>query len=226
MAGKRVLFLCTSHAALGDTGKSTGVWAEEVAAPYYILKEAGCHIDIASIKGGKIPLDPESLEGNLNDHTHSFLKDHHGLKSKVESSLSIDEASEDYDAVFLPGGHGVCYDFPDNPALITLLEKFWAEGKVVASVCHGPVGFVNIKAPDGEYIVKGKKVTGFTNSEEDAVGKTAFVPFLLEDKLKERGAHFERANDWNPYAVADGKLITGQNPMSSEKLAKLILEAL
>ncbi|MCO5611030.1 hypothetical protein L7F22_065279 [Adiantum nelumboides] len=226
MAGKRVLIVCTSHEKLGKTDKPTGLWAEEVAAPYYILKEAGAHVDIASIKGGKIPLDPVSLEGDLGHHTHSFLKDHLELKKKVESSLSIADASEEYDAIFLPGGHGVCYDFPDNPTLISLVEKFWAQGKVVAAVCHGPVGLVNIKAPDGEYIVKGRKVAGFTNSEEDAVGKTAFVPFLLEDKLKERGGHFQRGPDWTPYAVADGKLITGQNPMSSAKVAELLLAAL
>eukprot|EP00250_Pteridium_aquilinum_P013582 c21436_g1_i1 orf=279-959(-) len=226
MAGKRVLIISTSHDKLGQTDKPTGLWAEEVAAPYYILKEAGVDVDIASVKGGKIPIDAASLHGDLTDHTHSYLKNHQDLKSKVENSMSIEEASEEYDAVFLPGGHGACYDFPDNPTLIALLEKFWAQGKVVAAVCHGPVGLVNIKAPDGEYIVKGRKVTGFTNSEEEAVGKTAFVPFLLEDKLKERGGLFERGSDWVPYAVADGKLITGQNPMSSAKLAELLLSAL
>lgn len=226
MAGKGVLIVCTSHDKLGDTDKPTGLWAEEVAAPYFILEEAGVDVDIASIKGGKIPIDPVSLQGDLTEHTHSFLNNHHDLKSKVEDSISIAEASKEYDGVFLPGGHGVCYDFPDNPELIALVESFWAKGKVVAAVCHGPVGLVNVKDPAGHYIVKGRKVAGFTNSEEEAVGKTALVPFLLEDKLKERGALFERGPDWVPYAVADGKLITGQNPMSSAKVAELILSAL
>lgn len=226
MAGKHVLIVCTSHDKLGNTEKPTGLWAEEVAAPYFILKEAGVDVDITSIKGGKIPLDPTSLQGDLTDHTQSFLKNHHDLKSKVENSMSIAEVTKEYDAIFLPGGHGVCYDFPDNPNLIALLESFWAKGKVVAAVCHGPVGLVNIKDPAGEYIVKGRKVAGFTNTEEDAVGKTQHVPFLLEDKLKERGGLFERGPDWVPYAVADGKLITGQNPMSSAKVAELILSAL
>lgn len=226
MAGKQVLFLCTSHDKLGDTDKPTGLWAEEVAAPYYILEEAGVNVDIASIKGGKIPLDPVSLQGDLTDHTHSFVNNHRDLKGKVENSISIAEATKEYDGVFLPGGHGVCYDFPDNPQLIALLESFWAKGKVVSAVCHGPVGLVNIKDLSGDYIVKGRKVTGFTNSEEEAVGKTAFVPFLLEDMLKERGGLFERGPDWVPFAVADGKLITGQNPMSSVKVAGLILGAL
>lgn len=226
MAGKRILIICTSHDILGDTDIPTGLWAEEVATPYYIFKEAGAQVDIASIKGGKIPLDPSSLQGDLPEHTHRYLKDDDGLKSTVENSIAVAEVSEEYDAVFLPGGHGVCYDCPENPTLIALLEKYWAQGKVVSAVCHGPVGLVNIKSPSGDYIVKGKKVTGFTNSEEEAVGKTAVVPFLLEDKLKEIGGLYEKGADWVPYAVADGNLITGQNPMSSAKVAELILSAL
>lgn len=225
MAGKRVLIVSTSHDKLGATDIATGLWAEELAAPYYIFQEAGIHVDIASVKGGKIPIDPGSLQGGLSDHTHRYLKDDE-LKSKMDNSIKLSDVSEDYDAVFLPGGHGVCYDCPENPEVIALLEKHWAQGKIISAVCHGPVSLVNIKSPDHEYIVKGKKVAGFTNTEEEAVGKTDVVPFLLEDKLKELGALYERGPDWVPYAVADGNLITGQNPQSSAKVAELIVSAL
>eukprot|EP00249_Psilotum_nudum_P007236 c20416_g1_i1 orf=434-1117(-) len=226
MGGKRILAICTSHDKLGATDRPTGLWIEELVAPYYILTEAGLEVDVASTKGGKIPIDPGSLqEGSITDHVKRYLKDDELLK-KVENSVAIKDADETYDGVFLPGGHGIVYDGPENPELIALLEKHWAQGKVVSAVCHGPAGLCGVKDPDSEPIVKGRKVTGFTNSEEAAVGKTDVVPFLLEDKLKDLGGIYECGPNWSPFAVADGNLITGQNPQSSAKVAQLILAAL
>lgn len=226
MATKRVLIVCTSHDKLGNTDAQTGAWAEEVVAPYYLFKDAGLEVDIASIKEGYIPIDQGSLgAGFVTEHVKKYLEDD-DLKKKLATSISVSKVSDLYDAVFLPGGHGVVYDFPENPELIALLEKHWAHDKIISSVCHGPAGIVSIRAPDGQPIVKGRKVTGFTNSEEAAVGKTDVVPFLLEDKLKELGGLYECGPNWVPYALADGNLITGQNPQSSVAVAKLVLDAL
>ncbi|KAJ7527071.1 hypothetical protein O6H91_16G035000 [Diphasiastrum complanatum] len=227
MASKRILIVSTSHDRLGDTGSPTGLWLEELAAPYYIWKSKGFSVDIASIKGGKIPLDPASLsEGSTTEYTKKFSNNEHNLKEALQNSISVKDVSETYDAIFLPGGHGVVYDFPGNPDLVAVIEKLVAQDKIVAAVCHGPAGLVGPTAPNGEPIVIGKKVTGFSNTEEEAVGKTKVVPFLLEDKLKELGGLYERAPDWHPFAVADGKLITGQNPQSSEKVAQLVVVGL
>jgi putative intracellular protease/amidase len=224
--GKRILIVATSHDKLGETGQPTGCWAEELAAPYYIFKDAGAHVDVASIKGGKIPIDEASLgEGFVTDHVKRYLGDEE-LKQYVENSLSVKDVPGSYDALYVPGGHGIMFDGPVDEAFIALGEKFWAEGKIVSSVCHGPAGLVAMKAPDGTSIIKGKKVCGFSNAEEEAVGKTDNVPFLLEDKLKELGGHYEVGPNWHPKAVADGQLITGQNPGSSVAVAELVLKAI
>lgn len=225
-AGKRILIVATSHDTLGDSNEPTGCWAEELAAPYYIFKDAGAHVDVASIKGGKIPIDKASLgEGFVTDHVKRYLGDEE-LKHYVENSLSVKDVPTNYDALYIPGGHGIVFDGPVDMDFIALGEKFWAEGKIVSSVCHGPAGLVAMKTSDGTSIIKGKKVCGFSNAEEAAVGKTDKVPFLLEDKLKELGGHYEAGPDWQPKAVADGRLITGQNPASSATVAELVLKAL
>ncbi|XP_024388839.1 glutathione-independent glyoxalase HSP31 [Physcomitrium patens] len=225
-AGKRILILATSHDKLGNTNQATGCWAEELTAPYYIFKDAGAHVDVASIKGGKIPMDEASFsEGFVTDHVKRYLEDEE-LKQRVEHSLSVKDVSGNYDALFVPGGHGIIYDGPVDQDFIALGNRFWAEGKIISSVCHGPAGLVGMTAPDGTSIFKGKKVCGFSNAEEEAVGKTNVVPFLLEDKLKELGGLYEAGPNWHPKAAADGQLVTGQNPGSSAKVAELVLEAL
>ncbi|KAG6556501.1 hypothetical protein Mapa_001827 [Marchantia paleacea] len=226
MAGKRILILSTSHDQLIG-GDPTGLWAEELVAPYYIFKEAGAHVDIISVKGGKIPLDEGSLaEGMVTPEVKTFLKED-SLRSYLENTKPVSEfkdAAQSYDAIYLPGGHGVCFDVASDKTCISLVESFWAANKVVGAVCHGPCGLVEVKDPSGNPIVKDRTVSGFTNTEEEAVGKTDKVPFLLETRLIELGGKFEKAGDWQPFGVKDGKLVTGQNPASSAKVAKLILE--
>jgi putative intracellular protease/amidase len=225
-SGKRILIVATSQDKLGDTDQPTGCWAEELVAPYYVFKDAGAHVVIASIKGGKIPIDETSLSENfVTDHVKRYLADEE-LKQYIENSLSVKDVPSTFDALFVPGGHGIVFDGPKDESFRAVGEKFWAEGKIVSSVCHGPAGLVSMRAPDGTSIFKGKKCTGFSNSEEDAVGKTKFVPFLLEDKLKELGGLYEAGPDWQPHSVADGQLITGQNPASSVGVAELVLKAL
>lgn len=224
--GKRILIVATSCDKLGDTDQPTGCWAEEIAAPYYTFKDAGADVVIASIKGGKIPWDETSLGENfVTHHVKRCLVDEE-LKQYVDNSLSVKDVTGSFDALFVPGGHGIVFDGPKDETFKALGEKFWAEGKIVSSVCHGPAGLVNMNAPDGTSIFKGKKCRGFSNTEEEAVGKTAVVPFLLEDKLKELGGLYEAGSDWHPNAVADGQLITGQNPGSSAAVAELVLKAL
>jgi len=225
-AGKRILIVATSHDKLGDSGEPTGCWVEELAAPYYVFKDAGAHVVIASLKGGKIPFDKTSFSENfVTDHVKRYLGDEE-LKQYVDNSLSIKDIPGSFDALFVPGGHGIVYDGPNDETFKALGNKFWAEGKVVSAVCHGPAGLVNFHAPDGTSIFKGKKVAGFSNAEEDAVGKKQYVPFLLEDKLKELGGLYEAGPNWQVKAVADGKLVTGQNPASSALVAELVLKAL
>jgi len=225
MAGKRILIVSTSFDKLGTSGELTGVWIEELVAPYYIFKEAGAHVDVVSIKGGHVPIDPNSLgDGAVTEHVKRYHEDLE-LKKTLEESKSIKEVTGKYDAVFVPGGHGIVHDGPNDKHLIAFVEKIWSEGGVVGSVCHGPAALVNVHAPNGEPIVKGRKVAGFSNSEEEAAGKAKYVPFLLEDKLKELGGLYESGPNWQPFAVADGKLVLGQNPASSPEVAKLVLAA-
>ena len=222
-----VLIVLTSHSELGKTGKKTGFWIEEFAAPYYKLKDNGATITLASPKGGQPPIDPKSAEpGSQTEATRRFDNDKE-LQEELANTLKLDEViSGDFDAIFYPGGHGPLWDLSTDPKSIQLIQDFWMAGKPVAAVCHAPAVFLNVMLPGGEPFVKGKNVTGFTNSEEAAVGLTEVVPFLLEDELKARGGIYSKKEDWSSYVVKDGGLITGQNPASSEKAAEELLSLL
>lgn len=224
-----VLFILTSHAVMGPSGEPTGLWMEELTTPYYVLSEQGVQIDIASIAGGSIPIDPRSLSDDTAKNPASvnrFQNDASAME-KIKNTPSVANIDlSKYDAVFLPGGHGTMFDLPVSKELATLISQAYQQNKVVAAVCHGPAGLVAATGADGQPIVKGKRVTGFTNSEEQAVGLAAKVPFLLENRLRELGATFVAGKDFDAHAVRDGNLITGQNPASSEEVAYLMLEAL
>jgi putative intracellular protease/amidase len=223
----KILMVLTSHDQLGDTGKKTGFWLEEFAAPYYLLKDAGASITLASPKGGRPPLDPKSdLPENQTEATARFRADAAAQAEVAQSKRLAGVPADDFDAVFYPGGHGPMWDLPDNPASIALIESFVKADKPVAAVCHAPVALVNVHGKDGGYLIKGKRVTGFTNAEEEAVGLTAVVPFLLEDRLKERGGLYRQAASWAPHVEVDGKLVTGQNPASSQAAAEALLKLL
>ena len=223
----KVLIVLTSHDQLGNTGKKTGFWLEEFAAPYYVLKDAGVAVTLASPKGGQPPLDPKSdLPENQTRLTQRFRTDTAAQAELASTKKLADVSADDFDGVFYPGGHGPMWDMSENATSIALIEAFVKADKPVAAVCHAPVALVNVRGKDGEYLVNGKRVTGFTNEEEEAVNLTTVVPFLLEDKLKERGGIYNKAANWLPYVQVDGKLVTGQNPASSgpgaEELLKLL----
>ncbi len=223
----KILIVLTSHDRLGDTGEKTGFWLEEFAAPYYVLKDAGAAVTLASPKGGQPPVDPKSdLPENQTEATKRFRADPAAQAELANTKKLADVSANDFDAVFFPGGHGPMWDLYDNADAIALIENFVKADKPVAAVCHAPVALANVRNKDGEYLVKGRHVTGFTNTEEDAVGLTSVIPFLLEDKLKERGGIYGRAADWAPYVEIDGKLVTGQNPASSEPAAEALLKLL
>jgi putative intracellular protease/amidase len=223
----KILMVLTSHEQLGNTGKKTGFWLEEFAAPYYLLTDAGAAITLASPKGGQPPLDPKSdLPENQTEFTKRFRADTAAQTALANTKKLTDVSAHDFDAVFYPGGHGPMWDMPDNPTSIALLEAFVKADKPVGAVCHAPVALVNVRGKNGDYLVKGKRVTGFTNSEEEAVGLTNVVPFLLEDRLKERGGIYSQATNWAPYVQVDGKLVTGQNPASSRPGAEALLQLL
>ena len=223
----KILIVVTSHDELGDTGEKTGFWLEEFVAPYYTFLDAGAVVTIASPKGGEPPLDPKSdLPENQTEATERFKKDLAAQAALASTVKLADVRAEDYDAIFYPGGHGPMWDMPDNVTSIALIEAFVKADKPVGAVCHAPVALVNVRGKDGEYLVKGKRVTGFTNAEEEAVGLSAVVPFLLEDRLKERGGIFSKAANWVPYVQVDGKLVTGQNPASSRPGAEALLKLL
>ncbi|WP_242918329.1 type 1 glutamine amidotransferase domain-containing protein [Pontibacter liquoris] len=222
-----VLIVLTSHDKLGDTGHKTGFWIEEFAAPYYTLADAGVNITLASPKGGQPPIDPKSDAPDAQtDATRRFKADKE-LQQKLAHTKKLSEVNAaDFDGVFYPGGHGPLWDLSNDKQSIHLLETFVQQGKPVALVCHAPAALAQVKGPDGEPLVKGKKVTGFTNSEEEAVQLTDVVPFLLEDKLKELGGNYSKGADWQSYVLKDGLLITGQNPASSEDAAEELLSML
>jgi putative intracellular protease/amidase len=223
----KILIVITSHDQLGDTGKKTGFWLEEFAAPYYVLKDAGAVITLASPKGGQPPLDPKSdLPENLTELTKRFRTDNAAQAELAHTKKLIDVSADDFDAVFYPGGHGPMWDMSDNVTSIALIEAFVKADKPVGAVCHAPVAFVNVRGKDGEYMVKSKRMTGFSNTEEEAVGLTAVVPFLLEDRLKERGGVYSKGANWASYVQVDGKLVTGQNPASSGPAAEELLKLL
>ncbi|WP_225774297.1 type 1 glutamine amidotransferase domain-containing protein [Pseudomonas sp. Marseille-Q5115] len=223
----KILMVLTSHDQLGNTGKKTGLWLEEFAAPWYVFKEAGAEVTLASPKGGQPPLDPKSdAEDAQTDATRRFQGDEQA-KAALANTLPLGEIDPyNFDAVFYPGGHGPLWDLAEDKDSITVLEAFYAANKPVAAVCHAPGVFKNVKAADGHPVVKGKRVTGFTNSEEAAVGLTDVVPFLVEDMLREKGGEYSKGADWGSYIVEDGHLITGQNPASSEATAKALLKRL
>lgn len=223
----KILFVLTSHDQLGNTGKKTGFWVEEFASPYYLLLDKGAEITIATPKGGAAPIDPSSDGPDAaTAATDRFNKDIQAkdfiANTKVLATMNPDE----FDAVFYPGGHGPLWDLTSDAASIALIEKFNTQQKPVAFVCHAPAVLKNIKNTDGTPFVNGKKVTGFTNTEEEAVQLTAIVPFLVEDMLKENGGLYSKKEDWAAYAVQDGNLITGQNPASSELVAGKLMESL
>lgn len=223
----KILFVLTSHSDLGNTGKKTGFWVEEFAAPYYTMADKGVDITIASPKGGQAPIDPSSeAPGAQTEATKRYDADA-ALKEKVAHTQKLAEVNAaDFDAVFYPGGHGPLWDLYEDKNSIALIQSFWAAGKPVAAVCHAPAALLNVKDENGEPLVKGKKVTGFTNTEEEGVQLTNVVPYLLEDELKARGGDYSKGSDWSAYVVEDGMLITGQNPASSEEAAQKLLALL
>lgn len=224
---KNVLFVLTSHDQLGDTGRKTGFWIEEFAAPYYLLSDNNVSITLASPKGGHPPIDPSSEGADFQTDATRRFNDDEETKDKLSNTIKLDTVDQaDYDAIFYPGGHGPLWDLAEDKNSIALIEAFYNNDKPVAAVCHAPAVFKNTKNVDGTPLVKGKKVTGFTNSEEDAVQLTSIVPFLVEDMLKENGGIYSKGNDWSPYVQEDRLLITGQNPASSESVAEVLLNRL
>ena len=224
---KKVLFVLTSHAELGNTGEKTGFWVEEFAAPYYNLLDKGVEITVASPNGGKAPIDPRSkTEASQTDATKRFNNDKLAQEIINNTVKLEDVEADDFDAVFYPGGHGPLWDLAENETSIALIEAFNKQGKPMAFVCHAPAALKNVKHENGEPLVKGKKVTGFTNTEEEAVQLTDIVPFLLEDMLKKNGGIYSKAANWNVHVVEDGNLITGQNPASANKVAEKLYESL
>ena len=222
-----ILMVLTSHDQLGNTGHKTGFWLEEFAAPYYVFKDAGADITLASPKGGQPPIDPKSDDpGAQTDATRRFQGDP-AAKAALASTLTLDQVkAEDFDAIFYPGGHGPLWDLAEDKRSVALIEQFDRAGKPVGAVCHAPAVFRHTRGADGEPLVKGKEVTGFTNSEEEAVQLTKVVPFLVEDMLKANGGRFTRGEDWASYVVVAGRLVTGQNPASSDAAAEALLKML
>ena len=221
----KILIVLTSHDKLGDTGAKTGFWLEEFAAPYYVFKEAGAEIVLASPRGGQPPIDPKSDDPGAQTAATRRFKTDSAAQSQLATTVRLrDLTAVDFDAVFYPGGHGPLWDLTDNSASIALIEAMLAAGKPVAAVCHAPGVLRHVKTPAGDSVVKGKAVTGFTNTEEKAAGLTDVVPFLVEDMLKKNGGNYSKAADFQPYVVTDRLLITGQNPASSEPAAHTLLK--
>ena len=223
----KILFVLTSHDQLGNTGEKTGFWIEEFAAPYYYLVDKGVDVILASAKGGQPPIDPTSDKPeNQTAATMRFKADTELQEKLSKTHVLAEVSSDDYDAVFYPGGHGPLWDLAESADSAKLIESFYQSNKPVSFVCHAPAALKNVKNTDGEPLVKGKKVTGFTNTEEALVQLTDVVPFLVEDMLKENGGIYSKKGDFEEYAIEDGLLITGQNPASSEKVAELLLNKL
>lgn len=223
----KILFVLTSHDQLGNTGRKTGFWIEEFASPYYYLVDKGVDVILASPNGGQPPIDPTSDKPeNQTESTKRFKADA-PLQEKLSQTHQLSEVSAaDYDAVFYPGGHGPLWDLAESADSVNLIESFYNSDKPISFVCHAPAALKNVKDNDGEPLVKGKKVTGFTNTEEDLVQLTDVVPFLVEDMLKEKGGIYSKKGDFEEYVLEDGLLITGQNPASSEKVAKILYNKL
>ncbi len=220
-----ILMVMTSHDQLGNTGRKTGIWLEEFAAPYFVFRDAGVNLTLASPKGGQPPIDPKSdLPENQTPAMTRFKQDDAAKKAFSQTVKLADMRAEDFDTVFYPGGHGPMWDLAESADSIALIESFYNSGKYIALVCHAP-GVLHHVNYQGQPLVKGKRVTGFTNSEEEEVQLTHVVPFLVEDELKRLGAHFEKASNWQSFVVVDGRLITGQNPTSSTAGAEALLKA-
>jgi putative intracellular protease/amidase len=223
----KILLVLTSHGQLGNTGKPTGFWLEELAAPYYVFKDAGAEVLLASPKGGLPPLDPKSDEPDAQtEATRRFRADREAMEALASTTPLASVNADDFDAVFYPGGHGPLWDLAESQDSRTLIETTLAAGKPVAAVCHAPGVLRHVQAADGTPLVKGKRVTGFTNSEEAAVGLTKVVPFLVEDMLKANGGQYSKGADWQSHVVTDGLLVTGQNPASSADGAEALLQVL
>lgn len=223
----KILLVLTSHDQLGDTGKKTGFWLEELAAPYYALKDAGADIVLASPKGGQPPLDPKSDDPDAQtDDTRRFKADAEAQAALASTVVLSSVKAEDFDAVFYPGGHGPLWDLANDADSIALIEVFAKADKPTGFVCHAPGVLKSVNGPDGKPLVNGRKVTGFTNSEEEAVGLTDVVPFLVENVLTANGGDYSKGPDWGSYVLTDGKLVTGQNPGSSHAAAEALLKLL
>lgn len=222
-----ILVVLTSHDQLGETGRKTGFWLEELAAPYWRFVDAGARVTLASPKGGQPPLDPKSDDPEAqSEDTRRFRADADAMRALANTRRLSDVAIADHDAVFYPGGHGPLWDLADDQDSVLLIQDALSNGKPVAAVCHGPAVLRDVRGSDGSPLVRGREVTGFSNSEEAAAGLTKVVPFLVEDMLKERGGRYSRAPDWQSHAVTDGLLVTGQNPASSAAAADALLSLL
>tara|TARA_R110001592_G_scaffold204815_1_gene455106 strand:+ start:150 stop:824 length:675 start_codon:yes stop_codon:yes gene_type:complete len=223
----KILMVLTSHDKLGDTGKKTGFWLEEFAAPYYVFKDAGAEVTLASPKGGQPPLDPSSdTDDAQTEATTRFKSDAAAQKDLANTAVLSTVSADGFDAIFYPGGHGPLWDLAEDGDSTALIETFAASDRPIGAVCHAPAVFRHPKGTDGKPLVSGKTVTGFTNTEEDAVGLTDIVPFLVEDMLKDNGGTYKKGDDWASFVVTDGKLVTGQNPASSEEAARKLLALL
>lgn len=222
-----ILMVLTSHDKLGDTGKKTGFWLEEFAAPYYVFKDAGADVTLASPKGGQPPLDPASeAEAALTDATKRFNNDEEAQGELANTVILSTVSADHFDALFFPGGHGPLWDLAEDTDSIKLIESFARSDRPIGAVCHAPAVFKHTKGPDGKPLVSGKNVTGFANTEEDGVGLSDIVPFLVEDMLGANGGRYQKGEDWGSFVVTDGKLITGQNPASSEEAARKLIALL
>ena len=220
-----LLIVLTSHSQLGDSDEKTGFWLEEFATPYYVFLDAGVKITLASPKGGQPPIDPRSLsEESQTDSTRRFLSDDDAQRALAYTKKISELSADGFDAIFYPGGHGPLWDLVSDQDSIRLIKSFWVQGKPVSAVCHAPAALLNVKDAQGEFILSNKNVAGFSNAEEAAINLTGVVPFLLEDELISRGGQYSRAENFQPYVVTDGNLITGQNPASSEGVAKAVID--
>ena len=223
----KILMILTSHDKLGDTGKKTGFWLEEFAAPYYVFKDAGAEVTLASPKGGQPPLDPSSDTDDAQTDATERFKGDKAAQGDLASTVVLSTVSADeFDAIFYPGGHGPLWDLSEDADSIKLIESFAASDRPIGAVCHAPAVFKHPKGADGKPLVSGRTVTGFTNTEEEGAGLTDVVPFLVEDMLKANGGEYEKGDDWASFVVTDGKLVTGQNPASSEEAARRLMSLL
>ena len=227
MTTPHILMVLTSHSELGDTGQPTGFWLEEFTSPYYAFIDGGAKVTLASIQGGHPPIDPKSDQPEAQtDSTQRFLQDP-SAQEQLANTLAVTAVNaDDYDAIFLPGGHGTMWDFPNNSCLIELIQTLDRQDKIISAVCHAPAALIHVQGASGEPLVKGKSVTAFTNIEETAVALESVVPFMLETRLADLGAQFQGGEAWSAHVETDGKLITGQNPASSEPVAQAVLKSL